>query len=907
MVKKDFQLANKNFSQFPLVWLTICFAVGIVITRFVNLSFYLWFALLLIATTFAVRAFLKNKFLMATMLLLGSFFIGGALSSESEKLAVKSNRISQIYDAGQITFQTPVELVGTLQKEPEQTPSGYFLIIKVEKIFFDKTEQNSSGAVRLFLPLDSPQTKSEYENLELSYGARLKVAARLTRENRFRNPGEADFKQILHSKNLDASGSLKHPSSIQKLNNAPDFLPLAIFYRWRGDLVKQFEKNFSPATTGVLAASLLNNRYFLDKATATRFREGGTFHVLVISGVHITFIGFLMIWTMRKLTRNRTAQFVVANSLLWTFTITVGAEAPVVRAALMFTIFHLAELFYRQNVSLNALGAAALVLLVWRPSDIFDQSWQLTFFSVIAIVAVAFPILEKMREIGSWQLTETTPAPPNCQKWLKTLSETLFWTERTWRRAQARSVWKAHLFKSEFAKKLERYNLQGAWQIVFGAIFVSVVVTIWLLPMMAVRFHRLSIAAIYLNVFVGFLIAIESFVGIFAILVANFSPTLAAPLIAWTEILNYCLIYSSEPFVATGSASIRLPVYTEAASAIYGLYYLPLIGLAVAAQRWNPFQLSINNQQLSKNKLKLRALLTVNFLLIIIVVFHPLSAASTNGRLRIDFLDVGQGDSALVTTPSGIKILIDGGGRPNFFIAKNNDDETAFVPDSRSIGESVVSEFLWEKGFDRVDFLLPTHADADHIDGLNDVAENFFVQTAWVGRAPPLNPSFARFAQTLEKRQIGLQKIARGNVLEIDNVKIEVLSPEFDADPDAPSDNDHSIVVRLIYGARSFLFTGDIETKGEKFLLQQPETLACDVVKVAHHGSKTSSTADFVKATKARFAVISVGRESPYGHPHQQVVERWQQAGAQVMTTGNNGTVSFTTNGTDLRSETFCP
>ncbi len=906
MAKNAFQTSNKNFSQFPLLWLAICFAAGILAANFINLSPYFWLAFLLLAATLAVRNFLKNNLSLTTLFLFSAFVSGGALTVEAEQYRVKSDRISQIYDAGQITFETPVTLTGTLQNEPEQTPDGYFLTVQTKHITFNQAEHSVSGTIRLFLPLDSSGAKRDFENLSLGYGAQITAATRLTREDRYRNPGGTIARDILKSKNLDASGAIKSLAGIQKIAEAPAFSPLALLYRWRGNLIKQFEENFSTQTSGVLAASLLNNRYFLDKSTAERFREGGTFHVLVISGVHITFIGFLMVWLMRKLTRSAVGQFLAANFLLWLYAVAIGAETPVMRAALMFTIFHAAGLFYRQNVSLNSLGATALILLVWRPNDVFDQSWQLTLFSVTAIIAVAFPVLEKMREIGMWQPAEKTPIPPTCAKWLRTLCETLFWSQRDWSRAQSHSIWKANLFKSKIAKTLERSHLQIIWRTIFSAVFVSIIVTAWLLPLMAIYFHRLSFASIFLNVFVGFLIAVVSFVSLFALLIAQISSTLAQPFIVWAEFFNYLLIYSSEPFIAAKSAFIRLPIYTGAASAIYGLYYLPLIGLAVKAYRWNPFQLTVSNQQLSKNRAQLVALLTVSCLLITVIIFHPLSEFSTNGRLRIDFLDVGQGDSALITTPHGTKILIDGGGRPSFFAVKRDETGEPSVPDTRSVGEAVVCEFLWEKGFDRVDFILPTHADTDHIDGLNDVAQNFRVQSALVGRTPVKNPGFAHFAETLEGRGIPMQKVARGDVLQIDDVKIEFLSPQFDANPDAASDNNDSVVFRLVYGSRSFLFTGDIEAPAEKLLVQQPETLACDVVKVAHHGSKTSSTTDFVKAANAKFAIISVGRESPFGHPHRQTLEHWQNAGAQVMTTGKNGTISFTSDGTDLELETFC-
>jgi competence protein ComEC len=120
-----------------------------------------------------------------------------------------------------------------------------------------------------------------------------------------------------------------------------------------------------------------------------------------------------------------------------------------------------------------------------------------------------------------------------------------------------------------------------------------------------------------------------------------------------------------------------------------------------------------------------------------------------------------------------------------------------------------------------------------------------------------------------------------------------------------PSGNDDSIVLRVRYGARCFLLTGDIERGAESSLVAAEDDLRCDVVKVAHHGSKTSSTAPFVNATRPAYAVVSVGLDSPFGHPDAAVVTRWRAAGAEVLQTGRRGTISFSTDGRDLRVETF--
>ena len=216
-----------------------------------------------------------------------------------------------------------------------------------------------------------------------------------------------------------------------------------------------------------------------------------------------------------------------------------------------------------------------------------------------------------------------------------------------------------------------------------------------------------------------------------------------------------------------------------------------------------------------------------------------------------------------------------------------------------------MSQFLWEKGYSKVDYILATHADTDHIQGLTDVAENFTVRAAFFGRMPFEDNDFTELFEVLQKKKINVIEVSRGDEFEIGQVKLRILFPEKDESGKPISDNNHSIVLQIIYGTKKFLFTGDIEKETEEKLLQQSAFLQTDVIKVAHHGSKTSSIPDFVSATKAEFAVIPVGRKSIFGHPHKDVVERWFSAGAKIKTTGERGTISISTDGKDLQIETF--
>jgi competence protein ComEC len=234
-----------------------------------------------------------------------------------------------------------------------------------------------------------------------------------------------------------------------------------------------------------------------------------------------------------------------------------------------------------------------------------------------------------------------------------------------------------------------------------------------------------------------------------------------------------------------------------------------------------------------------------------------------------------------------------------------DDGDEPFERDTRTIGEGVVSQYLWSRGMDRVDYVLATHADADHIDGLNDVARNFKTRGAIVARTPADDEEFARFAATMKQTGVPVEMVGGGDVLHFGDVSAQVLWPPPSKDESAPSRNNDSIMLLVRYGEKSLLLTGDIEKQGESAVLRGRINLRSDIVKVAHHGSKTSSIEAFVAATHPSLAVISVGRTSMFGHPNRDVVERWRATGAEVMTTGQRGTISVMTDGHALIVSTF--
>src|SRR5687768_15459912 len=868
---------HASLSRHPLAEIAVAFAAGVCAANyFPTTSRVLWIAGAVCGAAVVVAVAMRRLSFAGVTLLL-AMALAGAMLAGLEKTGEKGSELT--WFAGK-----QVILTGVLSGPPEFGRDRLYLTLSVERLDETGFTRSVAGVVSLLAPFRDARGGDEYRALQLRYGMRVRVTTSLSRTDNFRNPGVAPLSEYLDRKGYGATGVIKSANAITRLEDRRGSGLLSLLYSWRERLQQEIHSKFDAETAGVLDAALLGNRYNLTRETSERFREGGTFHVLVISGLHISFIGGVVLLVVRRLTKRRALQFIVPAVVVWAYSLAVGAEASVVRAALMFTFAGLALVLFRQSTSLNGLGAAALILLIRSPKELFDPSFQLTFLCVLAIVVIAWPLLQTFKAIGAWYPSRETPYPAVCSRGLRWFCELLFWSEGNWQKELARSPHRYRLFKPRLATQLERYRLQASLRYIFAALIVSGAVQLLLLPLMIVYFHRLSPASLVLNILVGVLLAVLTAVALLALLLSQVSTALAAPLFKLANAIDWLMVHSVDPFAHFNVASIRLPEYSGWGAFVYVLYYIPLLALAIALAQWRPLALPVANAR--------QWVLPATFaqvVLLAVLIFHPFSAV-TDEKLHVNFLDVGQGDAAVVTLPDGRTLLIDGGG---------TGDRGRLRSDRRSVGEAVVSEYLWWRGLDTVDYVLATHADADHIDGLNDVLRNFTVNAALVARMPANDPEYARFAQTLSTTRTHLTTIQTGDLISVGEVKIEVLWPPA-ADANAPSRNNDSIVLRVAFGRRSILLTGDIERSGENALIATGKELRTDVVKVPHHGSRSSSTQPFVTATKAKVAIVSVGQNSTFGHPHAEVVERWQTNGAQVLTTGDCGTISVTTDGTDL-------
>src|SRR5256884_6839695 len=259
------ELPRTRFSQSPLLVLAAAIAVGVFLGRYLapKSQSVLIFSIAVSIGFVVLSIWLMRKARLApaSVVLVGTFLLTGLILSLIENRSLALNRISRTDEQGIITAGDPVELTGTIDGQPEPAPESFYLKLRAERIRLKGIERDVSGIVLLLASEHGDQVKKEYDALELRHGARIRVMTALDREENFRNPGVLPFTEYLERKGYDATGVIKSPLLVERLDDDRVFLPLAWLLEWRERLESEFGARFSAETAGVLDAALLGNRY----------------------------------------------------------------------------------------------------------------------------------------------------------------------------------------------------------------------------------------------------------------------------------------------------------------------------------------------------------------------------------------------------------------------------------------------------------------------------------------------------------------------------------------------------------------------------------------------------------------------------------------------------------------------
>ena len=241
-------------------------------------------------------------------------------------------------------------------------------------------------------------------------------------------------------------------------------------------------------------------------------------------------------------------------------------------------------------------------------------------------------------------------------------------------------------------------------------------------------------------------------------------------------------------------------------------------------------------------------------------------------NMRVHYIDVKQGDSTFIEFPNDKTMLIDAGKKEQ--------------------GSNVVN-YIKNLGYNKIDYVVGTHPDADHIGGLATVIESFAIGSIYMPKKSSTTQTYLNLLKVIKNKGLTIHTAISGvNIISLDNLKVDIISPTKEYE----TSNESSAVIKIVYKNRKFLFMADATTDNEADIKADVES---DVVKVGHHGSDTSSKEEFVQKTKAKYAVISVG-ENSYHHPYDIIVKRWENIGAEVLRTDKLGSIVISTDGNNL-------
>ncbi len=597
--------------------------------------------------------------------------------------------------------------------------------------------------------------------------------------------------------------------------------------RLRSHLSERIAKSLHEPQASLAQALLLGERGSLPRGTSDAFARAGAAHLLAVSGLHLGIVILAVVAVALALMGRQYYLYVwFALAVVWVYAALTGMRPPVIRAAIMASMFLLAELSGRQKHAATALALAAAVMVGVNPQALWDVSFQLSVLAMAGLVAFYSPIRDAFEVLISrvpWSIVARAFPP------------------------QARSIASATM-----AATIAVWPLGAA---TFGIVsFVGLPVSLLALPVLP--------------------LAISASAGV--ALTASVSTLLAAPFawLAWlvlTYLLNVVQAFS-DLALATAEMSpgpVFLIVYYVSLGCVAVYFMLP----RVRAER-KPEE---PRAELSRRSRALR--LSIIPLVVVLGLVWSAASAAPDGRLHVVFFDVGQGDAALITSPAGRNILIDGG------------------PDGADTC-SALGRFMPFYKRD-IDLIVSTQPHADHLAGLVDVVERMDV--GMIVQSPAEHDSLlsARWRQTLERAGLEALSPASGHRIDLgDGTIIDFLGPRAEGYTGSSDDIDNNaLIARVSYRSVSFLFAADVRADVERAMVRNGLSLDSTVLKVSHHGSSTSSCAQFLSAVSPSLAVVSVGVDNEYGHPHESVLDGLRAQGCELLTTAQSGAVECISDG----------
>lgn len=608
---------------------------------------------------------------------------------------------------------------------------------------------------------------------------------------------------------------------------------------------------------GMLNAMLFGDRTHLNHSLRLGFERTGSFHLFVVSGMHVALLAGLVFWMCRRLRLNEWFSTLFTLVLTLMYALLTGFGAPVQRALFMTAMFLLARLFSRERSVLNALGAATLAILVLSPQSLQEASFQMTFLAIFAIAGIAVPLGEQTflkyaratQNINDiWLDQSLEPGVAQFRVMLRLWGDSLKSLLGEWAFYLPVSTLRLLLWTSELT-------------------LIGFVVELVMALPMAIYFHRATIFALPANIFTIPVIVVLAPLAVVTFFAMIVNPWLAMIPAALTAMLLHAISFVIGFVSHFHTADLRIPAPMWQVWVLAIIVWFFCCWAVRRSRRW------------AMVAVVLMPAVTAS-------VLWPERALFSPGQLELSAIDVGQGDSLFLVSPTGSTMLIDAGGPVGRLT------ETATATSNFDIGEEVVSPYLWSRRFRHLDVLVLSHAHSDHMGGMASVIRNFRPKELWVSVDSNSEAYRALLAQA---RDFGVtvRHYSAGNSIYWGGSRVTVLAPDTNYRNEGPPANDDSLVMRVEYNAASLLLEGDAEAPSEQKMLARHCLTPVSLLKVGHHGSRSSTIPAFLAAVAPKASVISVGRNNTFGHPRFEVIDRIAQSKSYLYRTDEFGLTTF--------------
>ncbi len=600
---------------------------------------------------------------------------------------------------------------------------------------------------------------------------------------------------------------------------------LGALARWRQNARQQLLGAGGDTAGPLLLAIVLGDTAETTPSQYRVFRRSGLLHLFSVSGLHAGIIALALYALLAPVPIPHRVRTLTIAAGVFVYAGLVGFRLPVVRTAIMVTALCLQGWLRRPTDQLSRLVFAALVILSLWPGSLFEVGFQLSFLAVFTFIVFS-PLVTEWIPLGAISHRGVRP----------------------WIRIQFR--------------------------LILRALLLLTILQVVLAPILAYCFQQVSVVAPFANLIVvplatGILLLGAALAGP-ALLLPELTALLALP----AGLLAHLALRISEAIAAIPHAAWTLRPFPHW---MVALWYGLLFGGVFMEFGRGPGQAARRRS----------AALLHAYGLVAVLVWLPILRPDTSDRLRVTFLDVGQGDCVLLQFPGGGSLLVDCGPQ--------------FPP---GLTRYTLEPVLRGQGLDAVDLVLVTHADGDHIGGLPDLLESFTLRRLAFADSPDNAEIWESIQPLLDKRSTPVLRPGAGRRLQtnLPGLRIDVLHPDPVGEGFRGDRNTRSVVLRLQWRRFSLLLPGDADAEAEAEILKRydPASLRSTVLKAGHHGSASSTTVPFLQAVCPQWVVFSCGRHNRYGHPDPTVLRRCQEVGAAIHRTDRHGALVLETDGQSL-------